>query len=102
VKRHIEGGPPLTALDPYAPIPPDLARYKEESTMTERAAPGPSSGPEGGRREIVIEATAETLEGHRKEGKSGGFTLYSDESARLGGGGTAPAPLNYLCMALAF
>ncbi len=54
------------------------------------------------KREIQIEADAETLEKMRKEGHARGFTVYCDEGPRVGGGNTAPPPLAYFGLALAF
>jgi len=44
------------------------------------------------KREIVLEADAETLEKMRKEGHARGFTVYCDERERTGGENTAPPP----------
>jgi uncharacterized OsmC-like protein len=54
------------------------------------------------KREIQIEADAETLEKMRKEGHARGFTVYCDELERVGGDNTAPSPLAYFALALAF
>jgi hypothetical protein len=54
------------------------------------------------RREIVVEADAVKLEKMRKEGHVRGFTVYCDEGAHVGGDNTAPAPLGYLALSLAF
>lgn len=54
------------------------------------------------KREIQVEADAETLEKMRKEGHARGFTVYCDEGERTGGENTAPAPLAYFLLALAF
>ncbi len=54
------------------------------------------------KREILLEADAETLEKMRKEGHARGFTVYSDEAARTGGDDSAPPPLGYFALALAF
>jgi hypothetical protein len=53
-------------------------------------------------REIVLEADAEALERMRKEGHARGFTVYCDEAERTGGGNTAPPPLAYFGLSLAF
>jgi len=37
------------------------------------------------KREIVLEADAETLERMRKEGHARGFTVFCDEGERIGG-----------------
>ncbi len=54
------------------------------------------------KREIVVEADAETLEKARKEGHARGFTVYCDEGERAGGENTAPSPLAYFSLSLAF
>ena len=54
------------------------------------------------KREIQIEADAETLGKMRKEGHARGFTVYCDEGERIGGENTAPPPLSYFGLALAF
>jgi len=54
------------------------------------------------KREILLEADAETLEKMRKEGHARGFTVYCDEGERVGGENTAPPPLAYFGLALAF
>jgi hypothetical protein len=53
-------------------------------------------------REIVLEADAETLERLRKEGHARGFTVYCDEAERTGGDNSAPPPLAYFGLSLAF
>ena len=54
-------------------------------------------------REFTIFGDTEVLDGHRKVGEFGGFTIYSDEMPTLlGGGGTAPRPLDYFCAGTAF
>jgi hypothetical protein len=54
------------------------------------------------KREIALEADAETLERMRKEGHARGFTVYCDEAERIGGDNSAPPPLAYCGLALAF
>ena len=54
------------------------------------------------KREILVEADAEMLEKMRKEGHARGFTVYCDEGERVGGENTAPPPLAYFGLALAF
>ncbi len=54
------------------------------------------------KREILVEADAEILEKMRKEGHASGFTVYCDEGERVGGENTAPPPLAYFGLALAF
>ena len=71
----------------------------------EHAVP-PGLDPTVTRREVVIEADAESLERIRKEGhakvRDNVFTIYCDEGANLGGDDSAPPPLPYFCTALAF
>lgn len=54
------------------------------------------------KREIVVEADAQTLEKLRKEGHARGFTVYCDEAERTGGDNSAPPPLAYCALSLAF
>ncbi len=54
------------------------------------------------KREIVLEADAETVEKMRKTGHARGFTVYCDEAERTGGDNTAPPPLAYFGLSLAF
>ena len=43
------------------------------------------------KREIVLEADAETMERTRKEGHARGFAVYCDEGERIGGDSAATA-----------
>jgi hypothetical protein len=54
------------------------------------------------KREIQIEADAETLQKLRKEGHARGFTVHCDEGERSGGENTAPPPLAYFGLSLGF
>jgi hypothetical protein len=54
------------------------------------------------KREIIVEADAETIEKMRKEGHARGFTVYCDEGERAGGDNSAPSPLAYFGLSLAF
>ncbi len=54
------------------------------------------------KREIVLEADAETQEKMRKVGYARGFTVHCDEAERTGGDNTAPSPLAYFGLSLAF
>ena len=54
------------------------------------------------KREIVLEANAETMERMRKEGHATGFTVYCDEGELIGGDNSAPPPLAYFGLSLAF
>jgi len=53
------------------------------------------------KREIVMEADAESLERLRKEGHVRGFTVYCDEGQR-GGDNSAPSPMGYFALSVAF
>jgi hypothetical protein len=54
------------------------------------------------KREIILEADAETIERMRKEGHARGFTVYCDEAERIGGDNSAPPPLAYFGLAVGF
>jgi len=54
------------------------------------------------KREIVLEADAETIGRMRKEGHARGFTVYCDEAERIGGDNSAPPPLAYFGLAVGF
>jgi uncharacterized OsmC-like protein len=54
------------------------------------------------KREITIEVDAETAERMKKEGHARGFTVYCDEGERTGGDNSAPSPLAYFGLSLAF
>ncbi len=54
------------------------------------------------KREITVEADAEALTKLRKEGHARGFTVYCDEAERTGGDNSAPPPLAYFGLSLAF
>jgi hypothetical protein len=54
------------------------------------------------KREIVVEADACMLERMRKEGHARGFTVYCDEAEQTGGDNSAPPPLAYFGLSLAF
>ena len=45
------------------------------------------------KREIILEADAETIERMRKEGHARGFTVYCDEAERIGGGAELSPPI---------
>jgi hypothetical protein len=58
-------------------------------------------------RELIIEANAETTETMAKEGAVTGpagvtFTLRCDEGKHVGGEASAPAPLDYFSIGIAF
>ena len=69
--------------------------------MTDDAVPEALDPNQRG-REIVVEATAETLEKMRKQGTVRGFTVMCDEGAHVGGDNTAPSPLAYFNVAIGF
>jgi hypothetical protein len=54
------------------------------------------------KREITLEADAETMERMRTEGHARGFTVHCDEGERIGGDNSAPPPLAYFGLSLAF
>jgi hypothetical protein len=54
------------------------------------------------KREIVLEADAETSERMRKEGHARGFTVFCDEGERIGGDNSAPPPLAYFALSVGF
>lgn len=58
--------------------------------------------PDVRKRDIVMEADAETLERMRKTGHVRGFTVLCDEGARVGGEETAPSPLAYFTIGIGF
>ena len=68
--------------------------------MTTNSGPRPDEGKTT--RIITIEANAKSLEKQRKEGNADGFTMYSDESKRLGGDNSAPSPMRYMALSVAF
>ena len=53
-------------------------------------------------RIITVEVNAKSLEKMKKEGHADEFTVYSDEAVRLGGDNTAPSPMRYMAMSVAF
>lgn len=54
------------------------------------------------KREIMMEADAESMERLRKEGHVRGFTVYCDEQQRTGGDNSAPSPMGYFALSVAF
>ena len=54
------------------------------------------------KREIILEADAETLDRMRKEGHARGFTVFCDEGERIGGDNSAPPPLAYFGLSVGF
>jgi len=53
-------------------------------------------------RRPVIRARVRIVEGLLKEARTGTFTFLSDEPAAMGGGDTAPYPLQYLVASVGF
>lgn len=70
--------------------------------LPEFANPPAALDPKVTHRENLIEADFESLERMRKVGKVQGFTIYCDESERVGGEHTAPSPLGYFTAAIGF
>jgi hypothetical protein len=64
--------------------------------------PPPALDPNITYRENLIEADCESLERLRKVAHVQGFTVYCDESERVGGENTAPSPLGYFTSAIGF
>ena len=53
-------------------------------------------------RHPVIRARVRIVRGLLKEARTGAFTFLSDEPAGMGGGDTAPYPLQYLVASVGF
>jgi uncharacterized OsmC-like protein len=66
-------------------------------TSAERA-----SAARAGRHEFTVEADASKLERMRKEGHVRGFTVFCDEGENVGGDNSAPNPLGYFLLGVAF
>jgi hypothetical protein len=64
--------------------------------------PPPALDPSITYRENMIEADCESLDRMRKVAHVQGFTVYCDESERVGGENTAPSPLGYFTSAIGF
>ena len=58
--------------------------------------------PRGGRREFTVEVDAQKLERMLKEGYVRQFTVYCDEGEQVGGDDSAPNPLGYYLLGVAF
>jgi hypothetical protein len=54
------------------------------------------------RREFTVEVDAQKLERMRKAGHVRGFTLLCDEGENVGGDNSAPNPLGYFLLGVAF
>jgi hypothetical protein len=59
-------------------------------------------GANPGARHPLIRAKVRIVKGMLKEARTGAFTFLSDEPAEMGGGDTAPYPLQYLVAAVGF
>mgnify|MGYP001615611674 CR=1 FL=1 len=70
--------------------------------LPELTNPPPALDPTITYRENLIEADCESLERMRKLAHVQGFTIYCDESERVGGEHTAPSPLGYFTAAIGF
>ncbi len=70
--------------------------------LPEMNNPPPGLDPTITYRENLIEADCESLERMRKVGQVQGFTIYCDESERVGGEHTAPSPLGYFTAGIGF
>jgi len=80
-----------------------FAEVMPERFQSQRTAFGETMGEDiQVKREIVLEADAETMERMRKEGHARGFTVYCDEGEHIGGDNSAPPPLAYFGLSLAF
>ncbi len=70
--------------------------------LPDSPTPPPALDPTIAYREIAVEAHCESLERQRKVAHVQGFTVYCDESERVGGENTAPSPLGYFTAAIGF
>jgi uncharacterized OsmC-like protein len=70
--------------------------------LPDSPTPPPALDPTVTYREIVVEARCEALARQRKVAHVQGFTVYCDESERVGGENTAPSPLGYFTAAIGF
>ena len=71
------------------------------------APPSPGVPDAEGRRTITIHVEAETVENQLKHavitgGSTSPFEVYCDEGTYLGGGDSAPSPLAYVSVGIAF
>ena len=72
--------------------------------MVEQANPTTPPGPDprSGRHEFTVEVDAAKLERMRKEGYVRGFSVLCDEGENVGGDNSAPNPLGYFLLGVAF
>ena len=68
--------------------------------MTNQTGSRPDDGTTARLTTIKVDAVA--LEKNRKEGHADQFTVYCDESERLGGDHSAPSPMRYMALSVAF
>jgi hypothetical protein len=73
----------------------------------EEAPPTPGTPDAQGRRTITLHVEAETTERQLKRavitgGSTSPFEVYCDEGSYLGGDDSAPSPLAYLSLGIAF
>jgi hypothetical protein len=59
-------------------------------------------GADAAARHPLIRAHVRLVEGLLKEARTGRFTFLSDEPAAMGGGDSAPYPLQYLVASVGF
>jgi hypothetical protein len=62
----------------------------------------PAGDARPGRLQFTVEADALKLERMRKEGHVRGFTVFCDEGEHVGGDNSAPNPLGYFLLGVAF
>ena len=72
--------------------------------MVDQANPNVPTGAAtaAGRHEFTVEVDAGKLERMRKEGHVRGFTVLCDEGENVGGDNSAPNPLGYFLLGVAF
>jgi hypothetical protein len=68
--------------------------------MTQQTGWRPDDGQSA--RLITVEIDAHTMGKMKKEGHADEFTVYCDEAERLGGENTAPSPMRYMALSVAF
>ena len=70
--------------------------------QTESRVPAALDPRVSARREFTVEVDALKIERMRKEGHVRGFTVYCDEGENVGGDNSAPNPLGYFLLGVAF
>jgi hypothetical protein len=73
----------------------------------EEAPPTPGTPDAQGRRTITLQVEAETMDGQLKHaiisgGSTSPFEAYCDEGTSLGGNDSAPSPLAFFSLGIAF